>query len=104
MAKGNDENYLQHCVEVEAAGRLTQVDAQGRVHIALVHGMEPCESFEASKCGQIRRLTLPPCARNAVEIDAATFAQMSRGLVRTDHRDIESDRDQGETRWDLWDL
>ena len=51
-----------------------------------------------------RRLTLPSCARNAVEIDAATFAQMSRSLVRTDHRDIESDRDQGETRWDLWDL
>ena len=53
---------------------------------------------------QSRRLTLPSCARNAVEIDAATFAQMSPGLVRTDHRDIESDRDQGETRWDLWDL
>ena len=53
---------------------------------------------------QSRRLTLPSCARNAVEIDAATFAQMSRGLVRTDHRDIESDRDQGEARWDLWDL
>ena len=56
MAKGNDGNYLQHCVEVEAAGRLTQVDAQGRVHIALAHGMEPCESSEAPKCGQSQKL------------------------------------------------
>ena len=75
MAKGNDGNYLQHCVEVEAAGRLTQVDAQGRVHIALAHGMEPCESFEAPKRGQSRKLI-----ENALE--------EARGQRRLDERSI----------------
>ena len=46
MAKGNDGNYLQHCIEVEAAVRLAQMDAQGRLHIALTHGMAPFESFD----------------------------------------------------------
>ena len=40
MAKGNDGNYLQHCVEVETATRLTQLDTQQRIHIALTHGMD----------------------------------------------------------------
>ena len=75
MAKGNDGNYLQHCVEVEAAGRLTQVDAQGRVHIALAHGMEPCKSFEAPKRGQSRKLI-----ENALE--------EARGQRRLDERRI----------------
>lgn len=45
MAKGNDGNYLQHCIEVEAAVRLAEKDAAGRLHIALTHGMKPFEKF-----------------------------------------------------------
>jgi hypothetical protein len=43
MAKGNDGNYLQHSIEIEAATRLTQTDPKGRLHIALTHGMAPHE-------------------------------------------------------------
>ena len=46
MAKGNDGNYLQHCIEVEAAVHLAQMDGKGRLHIALTHGMAPFESFD----------------------------------------------------------
>ena len=46
MAKGNDGNYLQHCIEVEAATRLAQSEPSGRLHIALTHGMKPFEEFE----------------------------------------------------------
>ena len=46
MAKGNDGNYLQHCVEVEAAVRLAQTDSAGRLHVALTHGMEPYEQLD----------------------------------------------------------
>ncbi len=45
MAKGNDGNYLQHCVEVEAAVRLAQASPDNRLHIALTHGMEPFEQI-----------------------------------------------------------
>ena len=56
MAKGNDGNYLQHCIEVEAAVRLShsQMNAEGRLHIALAHGMAPFEQFEKLKLGQAR--------------------------------------------------
>ena len=56
MAKGNDGNFLQHCIEVEAALRLAQMDAHGRLHIALTHGMAPFEPFEQSNSGQCREL------------------------------------------------
>ena len=46
MAKGNDGNYLQHCIEVEAAVRLAEMDTAGRLHIALTHGMAPFEPFD----------------------------------------------------------
>ncbi|MDE0513003.1 MAG: hypothetical protein OXI88_14580 [Gammaproteobacteria bacterium] len=46
MARGNDGNYLQHCIEVEAAVRLAEMDAAGRLHISLTHGMEPFERFK----------------------------------------------------------
>ncbi len=46
MAKGNDGNYLQHCIEVEAAARLAKADPDGRLHIALTHGMAPFESLD----------------------------------------------------------
>ena len=46
MAKGNDGNYLQHCIEVGAAVHLAEMDTAGRLHIALTHGMEPFERFK----------------------------------------------------------
>ena len=46
MAKGNDGNYLQHCIEIEAATRLAQIDTKGRLHLALTHGMKPFEKLE----------------------------------------------------------
>ena len=49
MAKGNDGNYLQHCVEVEAAVLLAQTGPNPRLHVALTHGMEPFEKFENLK-------------------------------------------------------
>ncbi len=48
MAKGNDGNYLQHCVEIEAAARLAQADRRRRLHVALTHGMKPFEELEES--------------------------------------------------------
>ena len=84
MAKGNDGNYLQHCVEVEAAGRLTQVDAQGRVHIALAHGMEPCESFEALKWGQSGKLI-----QNALE-EAGGQRRLDERSIVTAYRETKA--------------
>ena len=58
MAKGNDGNYLQHCVEVEAGLRLAQKSPNGRLHIALGHGMAPFEGFDkglSSSCGGLVR-------------------------------------------------
>ncbi len=49
MAKGNDGNYLQHCVEVEAALRLTQAAPGKGLHIALTHGMKPFEYLDKPK-------------------------------------------------------
>ena len=45
MAKGNDGNYLQHCVEVEAAVRLARAGPNRRLHVALTHGMAPFEQI-----------------------------------------------------------
>lgn len=53
MAKGNDGNYLQHSVEIEAALRLVRKDPEGRLHIAVTHGMAPFEPFGA-RTGQVR--------------------------------------------------
>ena len=55
MAKGNDGNYLQHCIEVEAATHLTQFDPKGRLHIALTHGMKPSEKLDEPR-GSAHRL------------------------------------------------
>ncbi|MDE0694902.1 MAG: hypothetical protein OXH76_03605 [Boseongicola sp.] len=49
MAKGNDGNYLQHCVEVEAAVRLMRACPDGRLHVALTHGMAPFEQMDEPK-------------------------------------------------------
>jgi len=51
MAKGNDGNYLQHCIEVEAAARLAQADPDGRLHAKLTLGSK----FENTKLGKDRR-------------------------------------------------
>ena len=56
MAKGNDGNYLQHCIEVEAAVRLAQMDAKKRLHIAVTHGMEPFERLEEPNPNQQHKL------------------------------------------------
>ena len=45
MAKGNDGNYLQHCIEVEAALHLVRTGSRGRLHVALTHGMQPFEQI-----------------------------------------------------------
>ena len=47
MAKGNDGNYLQHCIEVEAAARLAQAGPDGRRHAKLTLGSK----FENTKRG-----------------------------------------------------
>ena len=46
MAKGNNGNYLQHCIEIEASTLLAQTDADSRLHIALTHGMKPFEKLD----------------------------------------------------------
>ena len=48
MAKGNDGNYLQHCIEVELASRLLDESAGKGLQVALTHGMAPFEQFEVS--------------------------------------------------------
>lgn len=56
MAKGNNGNYLQHCIEVEAAVRLARLSPNVGLHVALTHGMKPFEQFEDPKKGSVRRL------------------------------------------------
>ena len=64
MAKGNDGNYLQHCVEVEAAVRLRQICPDGRLHIALTHGMAPFEQIkESTACKRLLHGALHKAAR-----------------------------------------
>lgn len=56
MAKGNDENYFQHSVEVAVALYLTKLSTQGALHLALTHGMAPFEACESLPNGQTRGL------------------------------------------------
>ena len=49
MAKGNDGNYLQHCIEVEVAKHLAKTDPDGRLHVALTHGMAPFETLDKKR-------------------------------------------------------
>ena len=58
MAKGNDGNYLQHCIETATAMQLAATDATGRLHVALTHGMAPFEPCEERRSGQARKLFL----------------------------------------------
>ena len=86
MAKGNDGNYLQHCIEVEAAVRLAETDAAGRLHIALTHGMMPFEPFEKRK----------PSARDGLLLkkleDAKNLSQANEpAVVKAYHKTKASD-------------
>lgn len=56
MAKGNDGNYLQHSVEVAAAVHLAARHPEGRLHVALAHGMAPFEPCGELPSGQARAL------------------------------------------------
>ena len=56
MAKGNDGNYLQHSIEVAVALHLVARTSDGRLHVALAHGMAPYEACGALPSGQARRL------------------------------------------------
>lgn len=52
MAKGNDGNYLQHSIEVALAVHLASLGPEGRLHIALTHGMAPFEPSDWQRSGQ----------------------------------------------------
>ena len=58
LAKGNDGNYLQHSIEVDAAVQLAAQDSAGRLHVALAHGMAPFESSEQPRNPPARALFL----------------------------------------------
>ena len=88
MAKGNDGNYLQHCVEVEAAARLTQLDTQGRVHIALAHGMEPYEPFGPRNSRQSQKLI-----NNALE-EACDPRRLDESSIVTAYRETKASREK----------
>ena len=45
MAKGNDGNLLQHCVEAELA---IAIAGEGPLHVVLTHGMAPFEKLNAN--------------------------------------------------------
>ena len=55
---------MQHCVEVEAAVRLRQTCPDGRLHIALTHGMAPFEQIkESTACKRLLHSALHKAAR-----------------------------------------
>ena len=61
MAKGNDGNYLQHSVEIAAAGLLAETDAAKQLHVAFTHGMapfEPCDDDRHPPARALFRRTL----------------------------------------------
>jgi hypothetical protein len=70
VAKGNDGNYLQHSVEVAAAVHLAARHPEGRLHVALAHGMEPFEPCGELPNGQARKL-LHKALRAAQEVPKA---------------------------------
>lgn len=56
MAKGNNGHLLQHGVEVAAALHLSALRPEGRLHIALTHGMAPFEPCGKPSPGTACRL------------------------------------------------
>ncbi|MYA35676.1 MAG: hypothetical protein F4Y34_03305 [Gammaproteobacteria bacterium] len=91
MTKGNDGNYLQHCIEVEAASRLVQADRDGRLHVVLTHGMAPFELLETRKTrnGPIQRDLL---FRALDEANAASEPQPNERKIVTAYRNSKASR------------
>ena len=58
VAKGNDGNYLQHSIEMDAAVQLAAQARTGCLHIALAHGMAPFEGSEEPANPPARALLL----------------------------------------------
>jgi len=87
MAKGNDGNYLQHCIEVEAAARLAQADPDGRLHIALTHGMAPFEPLENTS-GSVQKALLYEALK-----DAGGKPQPNEPLIVRAYRDSEASKE-----------
>ena len=88
MAKGNDGNYLQHSVEIEVAFRLARKDPDGRLHIALTHGMAPAQGAGCpgqTVDGNDQDLPLPAGERHAPIRQAP-----SRGLIAVNLSFIET--------------
>ena len=90
MAKGNDGNYLQHCVEVGAAAHLMQAYPDGRLHVALTHGMAPFERIDEPNgnahrllYGALREAASEP-KRNEREIVTAYRASWKSQAYRPD--------------------
>ncbi len=86
LAKGNDGNYLQHCIEVEAVAHLVRACPDGRLHVALTHGMAPFEKFKKSGaqkdllCGALREAAGEPkcCERVIVKAYRNSRASQKR--------------------------
>ncbi|MDE0154440.1 MAG: hypothetical protein OXS28_02415 [Gammaproteobacteria bacterium] len=88
MAKGNDGNYLQHCIEAEAAVRLAGRDTAGKLHIALTHGMRPFESFDKRGTGTRHELLLRKLmdANNKPQAEEPTVVKAYRETGASDTR------------------
>ncbi len=67
MAKGNNGNYLQHCIEIEAAVRLLKAGPDRCLHVALTHGMEPFEELEERKANVKTNILYEALAESAGE-------------------------------------
>ena len=80
MAKGNNGNYLQHCIEIEAATHLAQTDADGRLHIALTHGMKPFENLDSPNgaCHSFLYDALDEACREACQCDERKIVKAYR--------------------------
>ena len=81
MAKGNDGNYLQHCIEVEVAKHLAKTDPDGRLHVALTHGMAPFEKLDKTN-DSVRKDSL----YNALK--ATKESQNEEPLIVRAYRDV----------------
>ncbi len=86
MAKGNDGNYFQHSIELAIACRLMEMSPDGRLHIALTHGMtpyEPCDDDQPrSQSGRLNdslaAAAEPSVSGEAVRVKAYRATKASR--------------------------
>ena len=87
MAKGNDGNFLQHCIETVAARRLVEMSAAKALHIAITHGMKPFEPFEDSKGNMVRDTLLRKAldaSRQKLRSDEPTIVTAYRKVKASD--------------------